>query len=319
MKKRTTISLFIFIVLILGIAYISIGLFNSSKGISQTNSANPSNKMDSSSQSMSPYSGIFIGILKNYSDSYYSLRDAIYGEYLWNNIDPLYYNCTLTRNITLLSDTVGQIVSEYKNLSRTEVEEEDTVGILLLGDIRVKVSFLASSDANELSAKAEEVCLMKERLSNFDSFQKKALIKYGRPSFSFEELSNLSSELKRLVSRTYGGPFSGEWPVDARFALQHFVYVASQNESLIEPFMDGYTPQESAELLKNLTKRLESHPYARALLKPSLVYLAELWREDSIRSKNQMEVDDRYLKIFWAWYNMVRPERFLGGGEGEDK
>ena len=240
------------------------------------------------------------------------MEDALYGEYLWGKLDYKTYNCTLTKNVTLLQESVDNLVSLYKNLSGREVSGRSVVGVLLLGDIRVELSFLASSEGKELQYKAGEICVLRGRLKNFDSFKKKALEVYGEPSFSYEKLLNLSLRLRGEVGRTYGVPFSGEWPVETRFALQHFVYVASQNSTLLDSFMSGYDPEKSYSLLRTLLGELNENPYAKALLKPSIVYLSELWREEYVESQNKAAVDDHYLRVFWAWYQLVKPEQFTG-------
>ncbi|WP_456365728.1 hypothetical protein [Thermococcus sp.] len=304
-KKAT--SLFILSLLALAVGYITFNGIKSDSGHRVGRS--PPNGLYPSSPSK--YAELFDGVLRNYS-TYYSMEDALYGEYLWGRLDYRTYNCTLTKNVTLLRGSVNHLVSLYKNLSRREVSEGSVVGVLLLGDLRTELSFLASSGGKELQYKAGEICILGGRLTNFDSFKKKALEVYGKPQFSYEKLLNLSLRLKREVGKTYGAPFSGEWPVETRFALQHFVYVASQNGTLLDSFMNGYDPEKSYNLMRTLLGELNENPYAKALFKPSIVYLSELWHEEYVESQDKAAIDDHYLRVFWAWYQLVKPEQFLG-------
>ncbi|AJC72392.1 hypothetical protein X802_09720 [Thermococcus guaymasensis DSM 11113] len=308
MKKKKSVSLCIFLLLTIAVVYMASNIIKSDSG-DKTNQASPNG---SRSFPSSKYEELFGGILENYSSSYYSMRDALYGEYLWNKLDYEHYNCTLTKNVTILKNTVNCIVSQYKNLSKREVSEKSVVGVLLLGDLRIEISFLASSKEDELPYKTGEICILKERLENFDSFKARALEVYGEPSFSYDTLLNLTLRLRRLVSKTYGEPFSGEWPIETRFALQHFVYVVSRNSTMLDSLIEGYDPEKSYNSLRSLILELKRDPYAEALFKPSIVYLSELWREDYIKAQNKAIVDDHYLKVFWAWYQLVKPEEFIG-------
>ncbi|MDV3103687.1 hypothetical protein [Thermococcus waiotapuensis] len=307
MDAKKGASLFILFLLALAVGYIA---FNVIK-------PEPDHQVSQSppdfyqSPSPSKYAELFGDIIRNYS-TYYLMESALYGEYLWDGLNQETYNCTLTKNATLLKEKVNNLVSMYKNLSKREVSERSVVGVLLLGDLGFGISSLSSEGEEQLRRDLGEICILEGRLTNFDSFKKRAVEVYGEPSFSYEKLSNLSSHLEREVSRTYGIPFSGEWPVETRFALQHFVYILSQNSTLLDSFLNGYDPEKSYNLLKTLLGELDENPYAKALFRPSIVYLSELWREEYVLSQNKAAVDDHYLRVFWAWYQLVKPEQFIG-------
>ncbi|MDV3104517.1 hypothetical protein [Thermococcus waiotapuensis] len=300
--KRAYLPLSFFIILVLVGAYAVVGILKDSgkAGNSSENSSSTSAPMNETP---------FQLLLKGYS-SYYELDEGTSGEYLWKKLDPKSYSCNLSSNEDFLKEKARNVIQIYKNLSVNETSRGDLVGVLLLADLRDRISDLTAS---YVSPFANTICLMENRLKNFEMYKKEALEVHGYPSFSFDDLSNLSLTLKNITYKTYWGPLSGSWVVDVRVVLKHFIYRAIYNESLVEPFLSDYSYEESASLLVNLSDELKKDPYAESVFKPSLIYLAYWWSWEYQHSSNPPEVNDKYLKIFWAWYKLVNPEKFIGG------
>ncbi len=298
--KRTYVSLSLFIILLLVGTYAVVGILRDSHRMAKwSNSTSIPQSMNDS-----PFESIIMGY-----DSYYKLDEGIYGEYLWKKLDPESYSCNLSSNEDFLKEKANVIVQMYKNLSINATSNQDLIGVLLLADLNDRMRTLTTEP---LSPFAERICLMENRLENFEAYRKKALKVYGEPSFSFDDLLNLSLTFRNFTYKTYGYPFSNSWVVDVRVLLKHFIYWAIYNESLVEPFLSDYTPEKSTSLLTNLSAELEKDPYAESLFKPSLLYLANWWSWDYHHSSNPEEVNEKYLKIFWAWYKLVSPKRFIG-------
>jgi len=298
--KRTYISLSLFIILLLVGTYAVVGILRDSHRMAEEGS---STSIPHDSKKI-PFESIIAGY-----NSYHEWDEGIEGEYLWKKLDPKNYSCDLSSNEDFLNEKARIILQMYENLSVNATSNKDLIGVLLLADLNERMRTLT---AGQLSPFAERICLMENRLENFEAYRKKALEVYGEPSFSFDDLSNLSLTFRNVTYKTYGYPFSNSWVVDVRVLLKHFIYRAIYNESLVEPFLSGYTPEKSASLLTNLSAELEKDPYAKSLFKPSLLYLANWWSWEYRHSSNPKEVNEKYLKIFWAWYKLVNPERFIG-------
>ena len=293
--KKAHIYISLIILLLVG-TYAVVGIFKDSHRTSEV----PQDENES------PFESIIAGY-----NSYHEWDEGIEGEYLWKKLDLKNYSCNLSSNegFLILNEKARIILQMYKNLSVNATSNKDLIGVLLLADLNDRMRTLT---ADYLSPFAERICLMENRLENFEAYRKKALEVYGESSFSFDDISNLSLAFRNFTYKTYGYPFSNSWIVDVRVLLKHFIYRAIYNESLVEPFLSDYTPKKSASLLTNLSAELEKDPYAESLFKPSLLYLANWWSWEYRHSSNPEEVNEKYLKIFWAWYKLANPERFIG-------
>ena len=241
-----------------------------------------------------------------------TINKAINGNHLWDKLDPNPCNGTITTNATVLNQTARENIEIFRNLSAEEESKKDLLGVLLLSDLREDAAGMVINDEWALTGLRYEICTLNERLRNFYTYKKKAVEAYGEPKFSYEDLYNLSVRLRAIVSDTYR-PFSRSWVVDTRSALLHFLYRGISNGSIPDYLTANYSPEKSAATLKRVYKGIRGDPYSEALLGPSLAYLAEWWKYEDMHTSNHEAVDDKYLRLFWAWYNLVRPERFIGG------
>ena len=282
------------LVLILLVGYVSIG-------------RNPSKPPSSSREKPS----IFLKIFTDYETNS-TINRAINGNHLWDRLDPNPCNGTITTNATVLNQTARENIELFRNLSAREESRRDLIGVLLLNDLREDVGGMIIKKKWALIGLRDDICALNERLRNFDAYKEKALEVYGEPKFSYEDLYNFSMELKAIVSDTYR-PFSGSWVVDTRSALLHFLYRGISNGSIPDYLFANYSPEKSAATLKRVYNEIRADPYAEALFGPSLAYLAAWWKYEDMHTTNHEAVDDKYLRLFWAWYNLVKPKRFIGG------
>lgn len=196
--------------------------------------------------------------------------------------------------------------------------KKDLVGLILLTDLKMdvsttlgKISYLVQS--NYYSSDVEvESCILLHRLENFDKYRSKTLALYGEPCFSYEYYQNLSIKVKNFITTSYQLRNKNRtWEIEVRPFLQKSVEILATNRTVLDRYLDdNYSPQKAAQLLENFTKQVRGDPYMNTLWGPSLNYLV-YYRDSylvSSGSNSPNEIDEHYLRVFWAWYHIFHPQ-----------
>ncbi len=315
--KKLPFAVF-FIILIVGAYFV----LSSEKGM-QNLHGTVHRAHTSTTRMKSPYSKVFNRILNMSTyENASSISILLYGkEYLWpglshNSTHP----CSLTDNITYMMSFINRTMEEFINASEENVEENNTVGALLLGDMMnalaipiIETAIISKGYANysgylRLSSVQEAyttACTINSRIENLSAYERIALERYGRPPFNLSSLEKLNRRIRPYLSYT---PMNGTQIINWRATLENLIYVLTYNRSLLNRFATGYTPKKAADILLNFTEKVNSNPYLKSVFKPALVYLTILRIQDiTMENKKPVETDLFYLKVFYAWYNIVKP------------
>ncbi len=311
--KRSTFALlliFVFVVLMLSAVYMTVDTVREPQ-------TQKSGRNDVSSQRKSPYAIVFNKILNGSGAVYDDTDELIYGPYIWNLLDNASHNCTITKNLTSLKAVGDRIYTLYKNLSLNVTKKRDLIGIILLTDLDMDVSFTLGKisylvQSGYLTSDVEaEACILLHRLENFEKYRAKALAMYGKPCFSYDYYGNLSLKIKDFITTSHRLRNTNRtWDVEVRRFLEKSVEILASNETLLERNLDeNYSPQKAAQLLENFARKVKADPYMNVLWGSSINYLAYLRNSDLMNSeKSPTQVDEHYLEVFWAWYHMFAPE-----------
>ncbi len=276
----------------------------------------------------SPYAGVFNSIV---GVGYFSwdmdeLDRVLYREYLWPNLDQnTSYPCNLSGNTSFTTIIVflNQTMQDFINASEESVRSGNTVEALLLGDMMnenmslIETVLMESKNWSNnwvggiLAQEAyTAACIIKARIKRINIYERMALKKYGEPPFNLSSLEELNDRIRPYLSYV---PMNGTQSTDWRIALQNLIAVLLDNKSLLNRFSVNYTPQKAADLLSNFTKKVNSNPYLKSVFKPVLIDLVTqrdgAIDDDVIRHKGESgtAIDMFYLKVFYAWYNIVKP------------
>ncbi len=274
--------------------------------------------------------------------------DTTFLEYLWGSLNGrvvystreiLSYPCNVTNvNLSPLA-FINLTMQEFINASRESVKSGNTVKALLLGDmmdglpISLTETALAPYGGGNANANVRAMfseicyyaaCIVYHKLKELSFYEKLALERYGEPPFNLTAIEELNNRIRPYLSYT---PMNGTQMINWEPALTNLVYVLSyRNTSLLNKFSAGYTPDKAAQLLENFTKTINSNVYLKSIFKPAIVYLTILRYQDilalelghpnlvnaNIANKTSVSIDEFYLRVFYAWYNIVKPYTLWG-------
>lgn len=314
MKPRKSVLapllVFIFALLMLSAVYMTVDTVRNSQ-------TSKSERDNVSSREKSPYARVFNEILNESDALHGDTEKLVYGPYMWNALDDSPHNCTITKNLTSLRAVGDRIYTLYKNLSLNMTQKRDLIGIILLTDLDMDISFTLGKisylvQSRYISPDVEvEACISLHRLENFEKYREKALAMYGKPCFSYEYYRNLSLKIRKFITTSYRLRSTNRtWDVEVRRFLEKSVEILASNETLLKRNLDeNYSPRKAAQLLENFARQVRADPYMNVLWGSSLNYLVYLRNSDLMKSgASPVQIDEHYLEVFWAWYHMFAPE-----------
>ena len=275
--------------------------------------------------SQSPYEELFDTIipLADYNKGYAYFSERYYLKmYLWDAISKNEtYKCPSPGDEDEMIDYISSTVNEYYSKVQEANLERDTVKMLLLIDMDRRVSAIQAlinarslRESPSLRLAYSDACLIRNRLDNLDNYSILARSILGDPGFSYDDLLAMLGRTGPHVDKEL---FRNVSPYETRKVLKHLVYRLISNESLLnQKLAQGFDLNETASLLLEFNKNISDNPYLESLFKPALAYLVSLRYEDIRGHRSEappVRVDEFYLRVFQAWYNIVKPWKLVGG------